>query len=153
MEVLMSDSNDWLASIDLDAVKPVSTPRAKTAKKYVRRIVYGEPQRLAPVIPSWARGRGPDTQRAVTAVAGQFIQTDDLCPVQFTYDEAIQILSLVTTSNLDNKSRLLAVLKAAVAPHEFALAAEAHRISEAAKLQELNKSLNLAFGLIKLEDE
>jgi hypothetical protein len=151
------DSNDWLASIDLDAVK--SAPRAKgsgsgsgsgSGRKKTRRIVYGEPSRLAPPFP---KGRGPDQQRPVTAVAGKFIPTDDLCPTQFTYDEAIAVISLVSASDLSDKLRLLAVLRAAVAPHEFALAAEAHRISEAAKLAELNKTLNLAFGLIKLEAE
>jgi hypothetical protein len=150
----VNDSNDWLASIDLAAVKPTGPRREAKPKKPRRRIIYGEPSRLAPRIPSWAQGRGPDTQRAVTAVAGKFVNTDDLCPASFTYDEAMDVMTLINISeHIENKARLLAVLRAAVAPYEFRQAAEEHRLAEAAKLAELNKTLNQAFGLIKLENE
>ena len=161
---MSTDSNDWLASIDLDAVK--SAPRVRTRekesgklKKRRRRIIYGEPGRLAPVIPAWAQGRGPDQQRAVTEVAGQFVETSELCTAQFTYQEALEVMHIIksTTSesflDSDSQPRLLAVLKAAIAPYEFRQAAEEHRLAEAEKAKALNKLLNEAFGLIKLEDE
>lgn len=147
----MTDSNDWLASIDLDAVRPTGPRRTATVKKPRRRIVYGEPSRLAPTLP---KGRGPDQQRTVTPVAGQFIPTDEICPTQFTYDEAMAALTIIAAAGTSKQHiRLVSVLKAAIAPHEFKRAAESHRANEAAKMQELTKLVHKAVSLIPLEDE
>lgn len=154
----MNDSNDWLASIDLDAVKPTGPRQTTKSKKPRRRIVYGEPARLAPTIPSWAVARGPDQQRAVTEVAGKFIPTDELCPAQFIYQEVLALMTFIESAGMDSRqpaisARLLAVLHAAITPYEFKRAAESHRASEAAQLQELTKLIHNTIKLIPLEDE
>jgi len=104
----MPDNDDWLNDlIDLDAVAP---PKGTKRRKAKSRRVYTDGASLAPKYPANYHTQGPDQQRRVREVCGQFIPTDELVNVSLTHaqrDALLNVLDNYEVAETDDEQAVL----------------------------------------------